>query len=204
MKKSRSLRRKCWNCDRKEEGGSIIMQMDFSFSRPLCFNGRWNSWTITCMFTTHHCALEAHKWSIHECFLEIRYEFFVKTKRVVYNFDNPCIFVSSWGFAVDRYSLPLKISIISVCSHPRWMPSLLLLFDSKCLPKFLPFHSYAYWVIEYSSNGIAHHQFCKISFDFSSQVHKKLSHWETRFINFLWWNKYIARTMSLLINGTLH
>ena len=26
---------------------------------------------------------------------------------------------------------------------------------------------------------------------------EQLSHWETRFINFLWWNKYIACTMSL-------
>ena len=53
----------------------------FSFSCPLCFNGRWNSWTTTCMCTTHHCALEAHKWSIHERFLEIRDDFFVRTKR---------------------------------------------------------------------------------------------------------------------------
>ena len=43
-----------------------------------------------CMCTTHHCALEAHKWWIHECFLEIGYEFSVRTKRGVYNFGNPC------------------------------------------------------------------------------------------------------------------
>ena len=137
-------------------------------------------------------------------FLRNRIWSFCEDEEGVCNFSNPRIFVSSWGFAVDHYSLPLKMSIISVCSYPRRMPSLLLSLGSKWLPKFLPFHSYAYWVIEYSCNGIAHHQFYKLSFDSSSQVHKKLSHWETRFINFLWWNKYIACTMPLLINDTLH
>ena len=42
------------------------------------------------MCTTHHCALEARKWSIHECFVEIGYEFFCEDEEGVYNFGNPC------------------------------------------------------------------------------------------------------------------
>ena len=61
------------------------MQMNFSFLSSIVL--QWSS-----MRTTYHCALEAHNWSIHHCFLEIGYEFFMRTKRGIYHFSNLYIY----------------------------------------------------------------------------------------------------------------
>ena len=69
-----------------------------------------------CICTTHHCALEAQKWSIYECFLETGEEFFVRTNKGVENFGSPDIFQKQRlfeGFTLERGVFPLHVA------HPR-------------------------------------------------------------------------------------
>ena len=71
--------------------------------------------------TIHHCALEAHKWSIHECFLEIGYEFFVRTKRMFIILATP-VFLSHYevlpstvAVCHSKYPLYQSVHILDEC-----------------------------------------------------------------------------------------